>query len=100
MVINDNAKKVLERRYLARDENGELTENIEQMFRRVASSVAVADRSYLVDSGMDADGVDKAVAQSAQRFFELMTSLRFLPNSPTLMNAGRPLGQLSACFVL
>ncbi len=89
--ISSNAREVLKRRYLGKDENGSVVESIEEMFRRVADAVAEADKKY--DSHADTE------ALSAE-FFELMTSLRFLPNSPTLMNAGRPLGQLSACFVL
>ncbi len=89
--ISANALEVLKRRYLAKDENGKLVETVEQMFRRVSDVVAAADRNYS----------DQACVQGlSDEFFELMTSLRFLPNSPTLMNAGRPLGQLSACFVL
>lgn len=89
--INDNAMKVLEKRYLAKNELGHVTEDVEGLFRRVARAVAAADAIYEEHADVD------AVADS---FYELMTSLRFLPNSPTLMNAGRPLGQLSACFVL
>ena len=89
--INDNAMKVLEKRYLAKNELGQVTEDVEGLFRRVARAVAAADAIYDEQADVEA---------SADTFFELMTSLRFLPNSPTLMNAGRPLGQLSACFVL
>ncbi len=89
--ISNNALEVLKRRYLAKDENGKLTETVEQMFRRVSDAVAAADGNY--SEKADVKGL-------SDEFFELMTSLRFLPNSPTLMNAGRPLGQLSACFVL
>ncbi|NLI54721.1 MAG: ribonucleotide-diphosphate reductase subunit alpha, partial [Clostridiales bacterium] len=89
--INDNAMKVLEKRYLAKDETGKVTEDVEGLFRRVSHAIAQADANY--DKTADVDA-------TADSFFELMTSLRFLPNSPTLMNAGRPLGQLSACFVL
>jgi ribonucleoside-diphosphate reductase alpha chain len=91
MNLTENAIKVLEKRYLAKDENGNLTETPEMMFRRVAKTVASADKDY-VD--------EKELAEIEERFYNLMTSLYFLPNSPTLMNAGRPLGQLSACFVL
>ena len=91
MKLSDNAVKVLEKRYLAKDENGNLIETPEQMFRRVAKTVASADADY----------VDKnELVEIEERFYKLMTELYFLPNSPTLMNAGRPLGQLSACFVL
>lgn len=89
--INANAVKVLEKRYLARDEKGVVTEDLEGMFRRVAKAVAAADATY--DKQADLAAVE-------DRFYKIMTDLRFLPNSPTLMNAGRPLGQLSACFVL
>ncbi len=65
-------------------------ETVEQLFHRVADAVAEADANYGTED----------TAPIADQFYELMTSLRFLPNSPTLMNAGRPLGQLSACFVL
>ena len=89
MPISENAKAVLERRYLARDEQGQPTETVDGLFRRVANAVAEGDRRF--DSKADV---------VATEFYELMVSLDFLPNSPTLMNAGRPLGQLSACFVL
>ena len=88
MIITDNARIVLERRYLKKDENG-VCEKPEDMFRRVASTIAAADAFYGGDSQRTAD-----------EFYEMMTTLKFLPNSPTLMNAGRELGQLSACFVL
>ena len=89
--ISENARRVLEARYLGRDEDGNVTEDLEGMFRRVSGAVAAADRNFSVDADVKA---------ADDEFFELMTSLKFLPNSPTLMNAGRPLGQLSACFVL
>lgn len=91
MTLTENAVKVLEKRYLAKDENGNLIETPELMFRRVAKTVAMADKEY-VD--------EKELSAIEERFYNLMTQLYFLPNSPTLMNAGRPLGQLSACFVL
>ena len=89
--LSENAVKVLERRYFAKDEWGRLTEDAEGMFRRVAKAVAAADARY----DEDAD-----TAALAERFYQRMATLAFMPNSPTLMNAGRPLGQLSACFVL
>ncbi|HTG17008.1 MAG TPA: ribonucleotide reductase N-terminal alpha domain-containing protein, partial [Blastocatellia bacterium] len=89
--LTENAFLVLEKRILARDHQGNISETPEQMFRRVARSVAQAD----LDHGSPEDA-----ASSEQVFFDVMTSLEFLPNSPTLMNAGRNLAQLSACFVL
>lgn len=91
MPISENAYAVLERRYLARDEKGQPTETVEGLFRRVADAIAAADAAF--DPRAD-------VAATAAEFYRMMTELEFLPNSPTLMNAGRPLGQLSACFVL
>ena len=87
-----NAKTVLERRYLAKDENGNIIETIEELFHRVASTIAKADAAY--GSG------EEDIAKLEERFYNMMTEREFMPNSPTLMNAGRPLGQLSACFVL
>jgi len=89
--ITSNAMEVLRRRYLAKDENGRVTETVEDMFRRVSDAVAFADHVFEEQEN---------ISILSDRFFELMTSLKFLPNSPTLMNAGRPMGQLSACFVL
>ena len=91
MPISENARAVLERRYLIRDEQGQPTETVEELFHRVADAIAAADARF--DPQAD-------TAATAAAFYQLMTSLDFLPNSPTLMNAGRPLGQLSACFVL
>ncbi|HEY5549323.1 MAG TPA: vitamin B12-dependent ribonucleotide reductase [Coriobacteriia bacterium] len=87
-----NALKVLQRRYLLKDDDGQAVENPSDMFVRVAENIAGAERNYGAD--------DARVAEVARDFYELMTNLDFLPNSPTLMNAGRELQQLSACFVL
>ncbi|MEM1884575.1 MAG: vitamin B12-dependent ribonucleotide reductase [Candidatus Jordarchaeales archaeon] len=84
-----NAVRVLEKRYLLKDEKGRVIETPSEMFQRVARSVAVADKKY----GGDVD-------ETARRFYRAMVNLEFLPNSPTLMNAGTDIGQLSACFVI
>ncbi|MGI6623266.1 MAG: vitamin B12-dependent ribonucleotide reductase [Acetivibrionales bacterium] len=91
MPLNENAIKVLEKRYLAKDKDGKVIETPDEMFRRVAKSVAAADKGYVSEDQLESIETD---------FYEMMANLEFLPNSPTLMNAGRPLGQLSACFVL
>ena len=90
--LSDNALTVLERRYLKKDEQGQVIERPEDMFRRVAENIASADAVY--------GATPEQVAQRAQQFYDMMTSLEFMPNSPTLMNAGREFQQLSACFVL
>lgn len=87
--LTANARKVLEKRYLVK-EGGKVVETPEDMFRRVAKNVALAENNYLNSDGEKWEEI----------FYELMTSLDFLPNSPTLMNAGRDLQQLAACFVL
>ncbi|MFW6125742.1 MAG: adenosylcobalamin-dependent ribonucleoside-diphosphate reductase [Chloroflexota bacterium] len=86
-----NAAKVLERRYLLRDEDSHVIETPKQLFQRVAKAVAAAERTF--DPNAD-------VQSWEEEFFNVMRGLEFLPNSPTLMNAGTDLGQLSACFVL
>jgi len=91
MTLTENAIKVLERRYLIKDVDGNVIETPEGMFRRVADAIAAADAKY---------EPEEKVKETAEEFYQLMYNLEFLPNSPTLMNAGRPLGQLSACFVL
>ncbi|MEW6188349.1 MAG: vitamin B12-dependent ribonucleotide reductase [Thermodesulfobacteriota bacterium] len=89
--LTPNAKIVLDKRYLKKDLNGQVIEKPEDMFRRVAQVVASADAFY---------GKKARVKKTEELFYQMMTRLEFLPNSPTLMNAGRSLGQLSACFVL
>jgi ribonucleoside-diphosphate reductase alpha chain len=90
--LSANALTVLEKRYLVKNEKGKPVEKPEDLFWRVATVVAGADKRYGASEG--------AVTTVAEEFYALMTERRFEPNSPTLMNAGRPLGQLSACFVL
>lgn len=89
--ISSNAREVLERRYLARDEAGRIVETPADLWRRVARAVAAAEANHGPASRRD---------EFAARFEAVLASRIFLPNSPTLMNAGRPLAQLSACFVL
>jgi ribonucleoside-diphosphate reductase alpha chain len=90
--IPPNGMTVLERRYLIRDEQGHALETPADLFHRVARYIAEGDRAY----GKTEAEIDALAA----KFYGLLARLEFLPNSPTLMNAGRPLGQLSACFVL
>ncbi|HOP63992.1 MAG TPA: vitamin B12-dependent ribonucleotide reductase [Spirochaetota bacterium] len=91
-VISGNALTVLEKRYLACDSRGNIIETPEDLFSRVARFIAFADTQY--------GAADEEVNRTATTFYNMMAKMMFLPNSPTLMNAGRPLGQLSACFVL
>ncbi|HUF14170.1 MAG TPA: vitamin B12-dependent ribonucleotide reductase [Longimicrobiales bacterium] len=90
--LSENARTVLSRRYLMKDESGRPVEDPESMFWRVARVIADEDTQFGASEG--------AVDAVAREFYRLMTTGLFEPNSPTLMNAGRPLGQLSACFVL
>jgi len=89
-MFDENALLILRKRYLAKNEKGEVIETPEGLFRRVADAVSLAEDSFI-------DGERERMGEA---FFHIMSSLLFLPNSPTLMNAGRQLGQLSACFVL
>lgn len=85
--FSEGAVRVLEARYLARNDKGEVIETIDEMFRRVAKAVASVEEPEVRE-------------QYEEKFYQMMINREFLPNSPTLMNAGRKLGQLSACFVL
>lgn len=91
MKFSQNAMTVLQKRYLTRDKDGNVCESVEDLFSRIAQTIAFEDKKYN----------DKAdIKALSDKFYNLMTELDFLPNSPTIMNAGKPLGQLSACFVL
>jgi ribonucleoside-diphosphate reductase alpha chain len=89
--LTENALRILQARYLKKDQEDHVVESPEEMFQRVAHHVASAETIF--DPQAKADKI-------AESFYQMMTSLEFLPNSPTLMNAGRELGQLAACFVL
>ncbi|MEK6574055.1 MAG: ribonucleotide reductase N-terminal alpha domain-containing protein, partial [Chloroflexota bacterium] len=87
--LTDNARTVLEKRYLRRGDDGKPAETIEEMFWRVAYNVALAEKEWGGDP-----------VPTAEKFYDLLTDLEFFPNSPTFTGAGTPLGQLAACFVL
>jgi ribonucleoside-diphosphate reductase alpha chain len=89
--LSENAKKVLAKRYLKKDNEGKATETADDMFQRVAINIAQAEKLYKKDADWK---------KTAEEFYSAMANLEFLPNSPTLMNAGRELQQLSACFVI
>lgn len=91
MTYSDTALKVLQERYLRKNNKGELVETPDELFKRVAKAVAAAEITW----GGEAERI-----KWERRFYEVMSELLFLPNSPTLMNAGTPMNQLSACFVL
>ncbi len=86
-----NALEVLKKRYLLKDDNRRIVETPSELFRRVARHVAQGEANYRSDIGTEA---------AEEAFYRMMRDREFMPNSPTLMNAGTPLGQLSACFVL
>lgn len=92
--LTENAKRVLEKRYLKKDKNGTIAETVEDMFQRVARTIALAEKKFNPH-------ISKAKLEKfTEEFYSVMCSLEFLPNSPTLSNAGRETQQLSACFVL
>lgn len=88
--LTENSKVVLGKRYLAKDAEGKVIETPEALVGRVSRAIAEAEAKYPQDKPKD----------WAEKFYDMIADLKFLPNSPTLMNAGRELGQLSACFVL
>ncbi len=90
--LSENALKVLEKRYLTKDPEGKVIETVDGLFRRVARAIAAPETQFAGSTWKREDLEDA--------FHRMMTDLDFLPNSPTLMNAGKPLGQLAACFVL
>ncbi|HCU37995.1 MAG TPA: hypothetical protein DGT21_21940, partial [Armatimonadetes bacterium] len=90
--LSDNAIAVLERRYLKKDDQGRAIEGPADLFARVAENIASAEALHGAD--------ESTVRYWEDRFYDVMANLQFMPNSPTLMNAGRPFQQLSACFVL
>jgi ribonucleoside-diphosphate reductase alpha chain len=93
--LSENAVAVLKKRYLKKNERGEAVEEPIEMFRRVASNIAEGELRF-----KEGEEAQRLYGESAERFLQLMLSRKFMPNSPTLMNAGRELQQLSACFVL
>ena len=90
--LSENALKVLERRYLSKDETGKVIETPDGMFLRVAKAIASADKLY--------NKTEEEAANLEEAFYRIMSALEFMPNSPALMNAGKELAQLSACFTL
>ncbi|MFZ2198641.1 MAG: adenosylcobalamin-dependent ribonucleoside-diphosphate reductase [Thermodesulfovibrionales bacterium] len=89
MELSDNAKTVLDKRYLLKDASGKIVETPEEMFVRVARHIAQAEKIY-----------GSSPEYWTEKYYDLMVNLKFLPNSPALMNAGKSVGQLAACFVL
>jgi ribonucleoside-diphosphate reductase alpha chain len=90
-ILTENAKTVLERRYLMKDDNSKVCETPDELFARAAINISLSDMNYDAKAN---------IKKTAAEFYDLMAELNFMPNSPTLMNAGRALQQLSACFVL
>src|SRR3989338_10806933 len=121
--LSSNALQILEKRYLMKDANGKVIEKPENLFRRVAHNIALADAKYLLKEEIKQANQNQEyfefvktkefqkllnknkkakskIQKTEEEFYKLMASLDFLPNSPTLFNAGRSLQQLAACFVL
>src|SRR3989338_6630756 len=118
--LSNNALQILEKRYLKKDTNGKVIEKPEDLFRRVANNIALADAKYLLKEEIPQDQeyfefvktktfqnllnknkkAKSRIKKTEESFYKLMASLDFLPNSPTLFKAGRSLQQLAACFVL
>ncbi|MBI2450122.1 MAG: vitamin B12-dependent ribonucleotide reductase [Candidatus Nealsonbacteria bacterium] len=92
--LSSNALRVLESRYLNKNDEGKIVETPQELFKRVSQNISSAEKIYKPDL------TDEQVFQIEEKFYHMMASLEFLPNSPTLMNAGNPLQQLSACFVI
>lgn len=90
--LTPNSLAVLRRRYLSKNDQGQVIETPEELFIRVAANIAAADANF--------GASPEEIEETTKAFYRIMARLEFLPNSPTLMNAGRRLGQLSACFVL
>ncbi len=90
--FSNNALEVLKRRYLLRDENGEIKETPRQLVERIANNIALADKNY--------GATQEQYEETARKFYDVMANLEFMPNTPTIMNAGTEIQQLSACFVL
>lgn len=90
--FSNNALEVLKRRYLLRDENGEIKETPRQLVERIANNIALADKNYGAN--------EEQYQETARKFYDVMANLEFMPNTPTIMNAGTEIQQLSACFVL
>ncbi|MBU1063883.1 hypothetical protein KKC74_03635, partial [bacterium] len=90
-VFSENALEVLKRRYLLRDKSGKTIETPDDLLQRIANAIAEPDSNFTSKAN---------VQKTAEKFYAMLQNKDFLPNSPTIMNAGRELGQLSACFVL
>ena len=90
--FSNNALEVLKRRYLLKDENGDITETPKQLVERIANNIALADKNYGAN--------EEQYEATAKKFYDVMANLEFMPNTPTIMNAGTEVQQLSACFVL